>query len=162
MIRYEAVPSVVLARTGLAGVAALTVVALAGCGLGPKPTPSLEDLRSDPVTTLQYPASALVSTDGADSNNDFGPNSAFLDRTWATKDQASEVFVFFDSKLTALGWTRSEGAGIGSMSWSDTRAWTLGKRLYEVGIDRPDQIARIVEHYPDVAVTDTVFETLQE
>lgn len=163
MVERRTLPSTVPARGGLFAAAVLfTVAALAGCGLGPKPAPSLDQLRSDPVTSVQYPSAALVSTDGADSNNDFGPNSAFLDRTWTTRDQASAVFAFFDRRLVSLGWTRSDGAGVGTTSWSHAQAWTLGKRLYEVAIDAPDQVARVAAHYPGVATTDTVFETLQE
>ncbi|KHL01597.1 hypothetical protein [Sinomonas humi] len=164
MVRRRALPGTVPARGGLFGAAVLfTVAALAGCGLGPKPTPSLDQLRSDSVTSVQYPSAALVGTAAADSNNDFGPNSAFLDRTWATRGQASAVFAFFDRKLVSLGWTRHDGAGVGTTSWSDAQTWTLGKRIYEVAIDARDHAGRVAALHPDVvATTDTVFETLQE
>ena len=151
------------ARAGrLAAAALVASAALAGCSLAKKPTPSLAQLRAEPVTAVQYPASTLVADGGNDSNNNFGPNAAVLDRTRATKDPASTVLAFFDSKLKSLGWTLDAGAGVGSTSWSHTEAWRAGTRTYEVGIDTPEQAALFAQHHPNIQATDTVFETLQQ
>lgn len=147
-----------MVRTVRAFVVACSVIALTGCAGQPHPT--LRELEQLPAARITYPGSVGLGQSGSDSNRTFGVNAA-IDRVESLTDHTpAELLAYYQQELTAEGWSRDDAAGEVSEDVSQTWAWVLGGRIFELSIMAPAYEQRFRHRFPQYQNDRTLYEVL--
>ena len=106
--------------------------------LPPRPKPTLAELKRTPAAQLIYPGAVVATSLTRVRESQWAAGSplpASLSRDEATNDPWPRVLAWFDTRLTAQGWTRSGPAPANSavdiaLTWS----WTNGDETLTLSV----------------------------